>query len=47
MNIAENRNLKSSYLPSGQYLRIYTGSEEVEDLKNDLNLGFKKLKINI
>ena len=47
MNIAENRNLKSSYLPSGQYLRIYTGSEEVEDLKNDLNLGFKKLKKNI
>ena len=44
MNVSENRNLKSSYIPSGQYLRIYTGSEEIQDLKNDLDLGFKKLK---
>jgi len=44
MNVSENRNIKSSYIPSGQYLRIYTGSEQIEDLKNDLNLGFKKLK---
>ena len=44
MNIAENRNLKSSYIPSGQYLRIYTGSEQIQDLKRDLDLGLKKLK---
>ena len=44
MNVSENRNLKTSYIPSGQYLRIYTGSEEIQDLKNDLDLGFKKLK---
>ena len=44
MSVSENRNLKSSYIPSGQYLRIYTGSEEIQDLKNDLDLGFKKLK---
>ena len=44
MNIAENRNLNSSYIPSGQYLRIYTGSEHVQDLKNDLDLGFQKLR---
>jgi len=25
MNVAENRNLKSSFIPSGQYLRIYAG----------------------
>ena len=44
MNIAENRNLNSSYIPSGQYLRIYTGSEHIQDLKNDLDLGFQKLR---
>ena len=27
MEISENRNLKSSYVPSGVYLRIYTGTE--------------------
>ncbi len=44
MNVAENRNLKSSYIPSGQYLRIYAGTENSEDLINDLNSGFEKLK---
>ena len=46
MNIAENRNLKSSFIPSGQYLRIYAGTEDTEDLINDLNNGFKKLKLS-
>ena len=46
MNVSENRNLKSSYIPSGQYLRIYTGTEDTEDLINDLNNGFKKLKLS-
>ena len=44
MDISANRNIKSSYIPSGQYLRIYTGSEQIEDLIKDLNLGFKNLK---
>ena len=46
MNVAENRNLKSSFIPSGQYLRIYAGTEDAEDLINDLNNGFKKLKLS-
>ena len=44
MDISANRNIKSSYIPSGQYLRIYSGSEQIEDLIKDLNLGFKNLK---
>ena len=44
MNVAENRNLKSSFIPSGQYMRIYTGTEDSKDLINDLNSGFGKLK---
>ena len=43
MNVSENRNLKSSYVPTGNYLRIYTGSENTEDLISDLNVGFEKL----
>ena len=39
MNISESRKLKSSYVPSGEYLRIYTGSENTEDLIEDLNLS--------
>ena len=45
MNIIENRILKSSFIPSGQYLRIYAGTEDSEELINDLNSGFEKLKI--
>lgn len=45
MSIAENRNLKSSFIPSGQYLRIYAGTEDIKDLINDLDNGFKKLKL--
>ena len=44
MNVSENRNLKSSYVPTGNYLRIYTGSEDTEDLIRDLNVGFEKFK---
>ena len=43
MNVSENRNLKSSYVPTGNYLRIYTGSEDTEDLIEDLDLGLKKI----
>ena len=45
MNVVENRNLKSSFVPSGQYLRIYAGTEDTEDLINDLDSGFEKLKL--
>ena len=43
MNVSENRNLKSSYVPTGNYLRIYTGSEDTEDLIGDLDVGLKKI----
>ena len=43
MNVSDNRNLKSSYVPTGNYLRIYTGSEDTEDLIGDLNVGFEKI----
>ena len=43
MNVGENRYLKSSYVPTGEYLRIYAGSENIDDLINDLENGFTKL----
>ena len=46
MNISENRHLKSSYVPKGEYLRIYAGSENIDDLINDLEKGFTELNLN-
>ena len=43
MDVAENRHLESSYVPKGEYLRIYAGSENIDDLINDLENGFKEL----
>lgn len=43
-DISKSRKLSSSYIPSGQYLRIYTGTEDIEVLMNDLDLAFKKMK---
>jgi cystathionine beta-lyase len=45
MNISDNRDLKSSYVPKGEYLRIYTGSENIEDLINDLEKAFIQLRL--
>jgi cystathionine beta-lyase len=45
MNISENRHLKSSYVPKGEYLRIYAGSENIDDLINDLEKGFTELNL--
>lgn len=42
-DISKSRKLSSSYIPSGQYLRIYTGTEDSEVLMNDLDLAFKKM----
>ena len=44
MDISESRNIKTSYVPSGVYLRIYTGSENIADLINDLEKGLKALR---
>ena len=43
MDVAENRHLESSYVPKGEYLRIYAGSENIDDLIDDLENGFKEL----
>ena len=45
MNISENRHLKSSYVPKGEYLRVYAGSENIDDLINDLEKGFTELNL--
>ena len=45
MNISENRHLKSSYVPKGEYLRIYAGSENIDDLIHDLEKGFTELNL--
>ena len=45
MNISENRHLKSSYVPKGEYLRVYAGSENIDDLINDLEKGFIELNL--
>tara|TARA_B100001939_G_scaffold148810_1_gene128791 strand:+ start:2847 stop:3926 length:1080 start_codon:yes stop_codon:yes gene_type:complete len=43
-DVSKYRNLSTSYVPSGQYLRIYTGTEEAKDLIDDLNNAFNKMK---
>lgn len=43
-DVSKWRNLSTSYVPSGQYLRIYTGTEGAKDLINDLDNAFNKMK---
>ena len=43
-DISKSRKLNSSYVPSGQYLRIYTGTEDIESLLNDLDFAFKRMR---
>jgi len=43
-NISESRSLNSSYVPSGQYLRIYTGTENTEDLIKDIDFALNKME---
>lgn len=43
-DVSKCRNLSTSYVPSGQYLRIYTGTEGAKDLINDLDYAFNKMK---
>lgn len=38
------RNIKTSYIPKGEYLRIYVGIENEEDILNDVNSAFKKMR---
>ncbi len=38
------RNLSSSYLPTGEYLRIYVGIEDISDLIQDIENSFLKMR---
>ena len=44
-DLASSRSLPSSYVPKGQYLRIYIGIEDIEDLIEDINSSLKKMRI--
>ena len=44
MDVKESRNVISSYVPKGPYLRIYTGSENIKDLKNDFKNGLEEMR---
>ena len=44
MDVKESRNVISSYVPKGPYLRIYTGSENIKDLKNDFEIGLREMR---
>ena len=39
------RSLSSSYIPKGQYLRIYIGIEDITDLIKDINSSLKKMRV--
>ena len=43
-DLKNSRNLSSSYLPSGQYLRIYVGIEDIRDLIEDIKNSFLKMR---
>ena len=43
-DLKNSRNLSSSYLPSGQYLRIYVGIEDIRDLIEDIENSFLKMR---
>ncbi len=43
-DVSKCRNLSSSYVPSGQYLRIYAGTEDIKDLLDDLDFAFKRMR---
>ena len=44
MDVKGSRNVKSSYVPKGPYLRIYTGSENFKDLENDFEHGLNEMR---
>ena len=44
MDVKESRNVQSSYVPKGPYLRIYTGSENIKDLVNDFENGLNEMR---
>ena len=43
-DIKSNRTIKESYLPNGEYLRIYVGIENIEDIIDDVSISFTKMR---
>ncbi len=43
-NVKSNRTINTSYIPKGEYLRIYVGIENVEDILDDVKDSFTKMR---
>ncbi len=43
-DIKSNRTIKKSYVPNGEYLRIYVGIENIEDIIDDVSISFIKMR---
>ena len=43
-DIKSNRTINTSYIPNGEYLRIYVGIENIEDILDDVRISFAKMR---
>ena len=43
-DIKSNRTINTSYVPKGEYLRIYVGIENIEDILDDVRDSFTKMR---
>ena len=43
-DIKSNRTINTSYVPKGEYLRIYVGIENIEDILDDVRNAFTKMR---
>ena len=43
-DVKSNRTINTSYVPKGEYLRIYVGIENIEDILDDVKVSFTKMR---
>ncbi len=43
-DVKSNRTINTSYIPKGEYLRIYVGIENIEDILEDVRVSFTKMR---
>ena len=43
-DVKSMRTINTSYVPKGEYLRIYVGIENIEDILNDVRDSFTKMR---
>ena len=43
-DVKSNRTINTSYIPKGEYLRIYVGIENIEDILDDIRDSFTKMR---